>query len=162
LYAGLRGRELAARLDGLFAEVESVVGRHESQPAGAFGPAFVASLITIVREGVEVILILTMLFALVSKTVLARSGRVGGTAAWEPNSALDAPSPDRNDPRARGAIWWGVAAAAAASLATALALNLIVATAQGSAREILEGVVMLVASGVLFYVSYWLISHAQA
>ena len=41
-------------------------------------------------------------------------------------------------------------------------MNLLVTTAQGSAREILEGVVMLVASGVLFYVSYWLISHAQA
>ena len=86
LYAGLEGHELAARLDRLFAEVEAVVGRHESQPAGAFGPAFVASLVTIVREGVEVILILTMLLALVSKTALARPGGVGETPPGNPRA----------------------------------------------------------------------------
>ena len=39
----------------------------EAQPVGLFGSAFLASFITIVREGVEVILILTMLLALVGK-----------------------------------------------------------------------------------------------
>jgi len=52
--------------------------------------------------------------------------------------------------------------AAVASLATAVVLNVVVITAQGAAREVLEGVVMLAASGVLFYVSYWLISHLEA
>ena len=32
----------------------------------------------------------------------------------------------------------------------------------GAGREILEGLVMLVAAGVLFYVSYWLVSQAEA
>ena len=55
-----------------------------------------------------------------------------------------------------------MALAVAASLATALALNVLVASVQGAAREILEGLVMLAASGVLFYVSYWLISQLEA
>ena len=60
------------------------------------------------------------------------------------------------------AIWCGVALAVIASLVTAAALNLTVSSMQGRAREILEGVVMLVAAGVLFYVSYWLVSQAEA
>ena len=35
-------------------------------------------------------------------------------------------------------------------------------SASGEVREILEGVVMLVASGILFYVSYWLVSQLEA
>jgi high-affinity iron transporter len=50
----------------------------------------------------------------------------------------------------------------AASLATALGLNLLVSATQGRAREILEGGVMLAAAGVLFYVSYWLISQVES
>jgi high-affinity iron transporter len=45
---------------------------------------------------------------------------------------------------------------------TAIALNILVKHSQGAAREILEGVVMLAASGVLFYVSYWLVSQLEA
>ena len=41
-------------------------------------------------------------------------------------------------------------------------LNVLVISASGAVREILEGVVMLVASGILFYVSYWLISQLEA
>jgi high-affinity iron transporter len=37
-----------------------------------------------------------------------------------------------------------------------------VISASGAVREILEGVVMLAASGILFYVSYWLISQLEA
>jgi high-affinity iron transporter len=37
-----------------------------------------------------------------------------------------------------------------------------VATAQGRTRELLEGLVMLLAAGVLFYVSYWLISQSES
>jgi high-affinity iron transporter len=55
-----------------------------------------------------------------------------------------------------------VAIAAAASLATAVALNRLVDSARGAAREGLEGAVMLAASAVLFYVSFWLISNVQA
>jgi high-affinity iron transporter len=140
LSAGLNGEKLADRLDGLALEVEHLINQIEARPAGTFGAAFIESLITIVREGVEVILVLAMLFALVAKASPSATTRVPALRA----------------------IWWGVALAAVASLATAASLNLLVYSMQGRAREILEGLVMLLAAGVLFYVSYWLVSQAEA
>jgi high-affinity iron transporter len=148
---GLKGEGLTARLDGLYAEVQDLVARQQARPAGAFGTAFFESLVTIVREGVEVILVLAMLIALVVKA----SGTARGT-----DDAGGAPDLARAG--AMRAIWMGVALAVVASLATAAALNLLVASVQGRAREVIEGLVMLVAAGVLFYVSYWLVSQAQA
>ncbi len=148
LFAGLKGTELTDRLDGLYAEVETLVTRLEARPAGTFGTAFFESFITIVREGVEVILVLAMLIALVTK---ATSPGVKAAGVEERHSRV----------RALHAIWWGVAMAVVASLATAAALNLLVYSVQGRAREVLEGLVMLVAAGVLFYVSYWLVSQAE-
>lgn len=133
--SGLHGPALATRLTGLRSDIESALDRSEAQRAGTFGPAFFASLITIVREGVEVILILTMLLALVSK-----AGQVGGLRA----------------------IWWGVGLAVLASGLTAVGLNRMVASAQGRTRELVEGLVMLAAMGVLFYVSFWLISQSES
>ncbi len=132
---GLKGERLGSRLLALHDETTSTLNRSRSIPEGLFGPAFAASLLTIVREGVEVILLLTMLLALVAKT-----GQASG----------------------RRAIAWGVGLAIVASAATAIALNMMVASAQGRTREILEGAVMLAAAGVLFYVSYWLISQAES
>ena len=74
--AGLKGDALSARLDLLRGEVERLVTGLESQPAGQFGSAFAASFITIVREGVEVILIVAMLLALVGKATSAVGTRV--------------------------------------------------------------------------------------
>jgi high-affinity iron transporter len=135
LDSGLKGPELAAELDGLRAEVGSALGRSEAAAAGSFGLAFVNSLVTILREGVEVILLLAMLFALVAKV---------------------------GQPRARSAIGWGIAAAVLASALTAWGLNRLVAWSPGRTREVVEGAVMLAAAGVLFSVSYWLISQSQA
>ena len=146
---GLKGEELAGRLDRMSADVEALLATLEARPAGAFGTAFFESLITIVREGVEVILVLAMLIALVVK---ASQSPAGAAAA----SAVDARG------AAMRAIWLGVALAVVASLATAAALNLLVASVQGRAREVIEGLVMLIAAGVLFFVSYWLVSQAQA
>ena len=113
--AGLKGAELSASLDGLTGEVRAALDRSEARGVGAFGPAFAASFVTIVREGVEVILLLTMLLALAAKT-----GQAGTTRA----------------------IAWGVGL--------------------GRTRELVEGGVMLAAAGVLFYVSYWLISQSES
>jgi high-affinity iron transporter len=55
-----------------------------------------------------------------------------------------------------------VAVAALASIGTAIALNSLIVSAPGVAREMLEGFVMLLAAAVLFYVSYWLISRFEA
>jgi high-affinity iron transporter len=133
--AGLKGNELAAALGDLQDEVKGVLGRSEARGAGAFGPAFAASLVTAVREGTEVILLLAMLIALAAK-----AGQAGALRA----------------------IAWGVGLAVLASAATALGLNLMVASAQGRTREVLEGGVMLAASALLFYVSYWLISQSES
>jgi high-affinity iron transporter len=149
LFAGLAGTELTARLDGLADEVEALVSRLETRPAGTFGTAFFESFVTIVREGVEVILVLAMLLALVTKATPA--------SVKADTAGLEA----QGRSRALRAIWWGVALAVLASVATAAALNLLVYSMQGRAREILEGLVMLVAAGVLFYVSYWLVSQAE-
>lgn len=131
----LKGESLSERLDALQGEAKAALNRGAAQSAGAFGPAFGLSFVTILREGVEVILLLTMLLALAAKTGQAR---------------------------ARRAIAWGVALAVLASAATALGLNLMVSSAQGRMREVVEGGVMLVAAVVLFYVSYWLISQSES
>ena len=131
--AGLRGEALAGELAGLQKDVSDALDR--VRLGGSFGAAFVASLVTILREGVEVILLLTMLIALVAKT---------------------------GQPKALQAIRRGILAAAIASVITAIGLNLLVATAQGRAREQIEGWVMMIAAGVLFYVSYWLISQTES
>jgi high-affinity iron transporter len=133
---GLRGAELDAELAALAGDVQAAIDRGEASNRSAFGLGFVASLGTILREGVEVILLLTMLAALVG-----RAGRPRGAVA---------------------ALWWGVALAVVASAATAVGLNTLVSGARGRARELVEGLVMLTASGVLFYVSYWLVSQAES
>jgi high-affinity iron transporter len=143
--AGLKGKPLAATLAALQTEVESALDRSAAEPAGTFGPAFAASLVTILREGVEVILVLTMLIALVTRT----SQRESEVGAQTRTGALRA-------------IAWGVSLAVVASLGTALALNRLVASTQGRTRELIEGFVMLLAAGVLFYVSYWLISQSES
>ena len=72
------------------------MGRSASEAAGTFGPAFAASLITILREGIEVILLLSMLVALAVKTGEgpARSracGRSAGAWRWRSSPALARP-----------------------------------------------------------------------
>src|SRR5262249_23482383 len=137
--SGLKGAALATELDAFRADVAEAVARLDATPTSAFGPAFLASLGIILREGVEVILLLGMLVALAAKAAGAE-GRRG----------------------AFGAIRGGVAGAVVASVATALALNLLVASSRGSARELIEGLVLLAAASLLFYVSYWLVSRSQA
>jgi high-affinity iron transporter len=94
---------------------------------------FAKSLLLIVREGFEAILVIGAIMA-----VLARAGAAGR----------------------RRHVRWGIAAALAASLGTAALLEgaLRVTPAQ---REALEGGVMLVAAALLFYVSYWLVSKVE-
>ncbi len=166
--AGLSGERLGARIDLLSTEVEKLVAQLEAQPAGLFGSAFAASFITIVREGVEVILILAMLLALVGKAT--NPARVQTPGESDRSAASPGATGEQDlthavkelKKRAERAIWWGVAAAALASVLTAIALNLVITSAPGAARETLEGAVMLVAAAVLFYVSYWLVSRFEA
>ncbi len=106
---------MQSELAALQTEVESALGRSAERAAGTFGPAFAASLVTIVREGAEVILVLAMLIALAVKT--------GTESETEPGP--------QHSSHALRAIAWGVALAVVASLGTALGLNLLVTRHRG-------------------------------
>lgn len=134
--SGLKGEDLERELGALHQSASVAMEKAEEGASSVFGLAFAASLGTILREGVEVILLLSMLVALVAK-----AGRPRGAMA---------------------ALWWGVGLAVVASAGTAVGLNMVVSGARGRSRELMEAVVMLAASGVLFYVSYWLISQSES
>ncbi len=96
---------------------------------------FLYSLTIILREGLEALLIVTAIIA-----YLVKSG-----------------NKDK-----MGIVYSSLSVAVILSFATAWVMNVIFGAAAGQNRELLEGITMLVAAGLLFYVSYWLLSNAQA
>ncbi|MDR1914480.1 MAG: FTR1 family iron permease [Clostridiales bacterium] len=96
--------------------------------------AFFASLLIITREGFEAILIVGAIIA-----YLVKSG---------------------NESKVH-AVYWGSLAALGASVVMAFILNSL-SGANGANQEIVEGVTMLVAVVVLFYVSNWMVSKAES
>jgi len=105
----------------------------ETHSANHFSTAFIQSFTILLREGFEALLIVTALL-----TYLRRS-----------------PTPEKSK-----VIYNGVFLALAASAITALLFSTLLKNA-GSHREAAEGITMLIASGVLFYVSYWLFAKRQ-
>ncbi len=105
-----------------------------TRPTGSGFKAFWQSLLIILREGFEAILVIGAMAALLIKT--------------------------GNRQRLRS-LWLGSAWGLVASAATALALKTLLSAAPMS-RELIEGLTMLVAVAVLFSVSYWLISKVEA
>jgi high-affinity iron transporter len=101
--------------------------------SGGWG-AFFQSLLIIVREGFEAILVIGAVVAFLIK--MGHRERLRS-------------------------IWTGVAFGVVASAATAIVLATVFAHLPAS-REIVEGVTMLIAVAVLFSVSYWLISKVEA
>ncbi|MEJ2151785.1 MAG: FTR1 family protein [Gemmatimonadota bacterium] len=97
------------------------------------GSIFLNSFGILVREGLEALLICTALAAAVAKAGSRQSVR---------------------------AIWLGAATAIVVSIATAFAVERILQQTEAD-QEAIEGVTMLLASAVLFYVSYWLLSKLQ-
>lgn len=112
-------REDANQLDG---KEESAAG------------TFIASLLILVREGFEAILVIAAI-----ATYLVRSGNKEKT----------------------GIVYWSAIAAVIASVALAIGLQYAFELS-GANQEILEGVAMLTAVVVLFFVSNWMISKAEA
>lgn len=94
---------------------------------------FITSLIIILREGFEAILVVSALAA-----YLRKSG---------------------NEDKVK-TIYGGALVAILASIITAVMLRTVIKLT-GAEMEALEGVVMLTATAVLFYVSYWLISKVE-
>lgn len=103
------------------------------RPSGAW-EAFLQSLLIIVREGFEAILVIGAVVAFLIK--MGHRERLRS-------------------------IWLGIALGLVASFATAILLQTVLSAIPAS-REIVEGATMLVAVAVLFSVSYWLISRVEA
>lgn len=121
----------AAR-DAIVAKLPSVVAL--TYHASTAWAAFFQSLLIILREGFEAILVIGAIAAFLIKT--------------------------GNQNRLR-AIWWGAGLGLVASAATAVVLQTALRAVPGS-RDLIEGITMLVAVAVLFSVSYWLISKVEA
>ena len=102
-------------------------------PASGFG-AFLQSLLIILREGFEAILVIGAVVAFLIKTGHRERLR---------------------------SIWTGVLMALGASALTAIVLATLL-RALPATREVIEGATMLLAVFVLFSVSYWLISRVEA
>jgi high-affinity iron transporter len=111
--------------------LDDAVARLTAQPSTTL--LFGQSLVIMLREGLEAILIIGALVAVLGKAGASERKREMG---------------------------WGVLAALAASGVTAVAFATMfqAATAQ---QELIEGVTMLLAAAVLFWVSYWLVSKIE-
>jgi high-affinity iron transporter len=132
-----RGAPPAQVLQGwekLRSRVESVAAGLAEKKSEGFWTLLLQSFLILLREGFEAILVITALI-----TYLKRQ--------------------DQDDKLPY--IYHGVAWAVVASVLTAGLLS-VVFEVSGTVQEALEGLTMLVAAGVLFYVSYWLISKREA
>ena len=146
---------LVASMERHFADFKGAVRRHDlggaqgardaialdlpqivelTRPTSSGWGAFLQSLLIIVREGFEAILVVGAVVALLIKTGHRERLR---------------------------SIWFGVAIGIVASAATAIILQTVFSHIPAS-REIVEGITMLIAVAVLFSVSYWLISKVEA
>jgi high-affinity iron transporter len=105
-----------------------------TRPTEGGWSAFLQSLLIILREGFEAILVVGAVVAFLLKT--GNRDRLGS-------------------------IWVGVGLGLVASAVTAVILKTLLA-AMPASREIIEGATMLIAVAVLFSVSYWLISKVEA
>src|SRR5213076_846470 len=138
-FAALRARAAGGagheELDAIHARLLSGLERAERLVAdrGSAANLFMESFVLLLREGFEAILLVAALM-----TFLAKAGAV-----------------ERRRHVAQGA--W---AAVGASVVTAAVVELLFEITPGQ-REGLEGVTMLLATAVLFYVSYWLLSKIE-
>jgi high-affinity iron transporter len=126
---------LAATWSELHPLLEQGAQRLGAAPAAnGFVAAAMQAALIVLREGAEAMLVIAAL-----ATYLRRSGQHGHLAA----------------------LWTGVGAALAASLATAWAFSTLLAGA-GAARELIEGACLLAAAALLAWVSLWIYSRREA
>jgi high-affinity iron transporter len=124
-------KESLALLSTYIAEDAAALDKSGDSPWAAF----IGSLVIILREGFEAIIIVGAIIAYLLK---------------------------RGDRKNIRAVYWGCLAALALSVALAWLLNVALSSVQGQGQEIIEGVTMLVAVAVLFYVSNWMVSKVEA
>jgi high-affinity iron transporter len=121
-------------LDTLAAYLREDAALLDSRVESALG-VFLASLLIILREGFEAIIIVGAIIA-----YLLKSGNKKSTLP----------------------VYWGSLIALGVSVIMAWVLNRITSVAGGQNQEIIEGATMLLAVVVLFYVSNWMVSKAEA
>src|SRR5260221_2191386 len=138
-FASLRARAGAGagsdELDAIHARLLAGLERAERLVADRSSGAnlLMQSFVLLLREGFEAILIVAALMAFLAKAGAVERRRHVAQGAW---------------------------AAVGASLVTAAVVELLFEITPGQ-REALEGVTMLLATAVLFYVSYWLLSKIE-
>jgi high-affinity iron transporter len=121
---------LSLLISYLKADADQLDGKGESALGVFFG-----SLLIIVREGFEAILVVGAIVAYLLKS--------GNKKSTKP-------------------VYWGALIALGFSVIMAWILSRITSVAGGQNQEIIEGATMLVAVVVLFYVSNWMVSKAEA
>jgi high-affinity iron transporter len=121
-------------LDTLANYLKEDAAQLDSKVENALG-VFLGSLLIIVREGFEAIIIVGAIIA-----YLLKSGNKASVKS----------------------VYWGSLIALVLSVAMAWILNALTSTASGRNQEIIEGGTMLLAVVVLFYVSNWMVSKAEA
>lgn len=126
-------KEVRASLDSLVKMLREDGNQLDGKEESAMG-VFMASLLIIVREGFEAILVIAAIAA-----YLIRSG---------------------NGRQTRTVYMSGIAALVASALA-AVALQYVFQVS-GADQELIEGIAMLLAVVVLFFVSNWMVSKAEA
>lgn len=121
-----QGREVLALLD----EAARQLGGDGLGPAGAF----TASLVILLREGLEAILVVAALLAFVRRTGRPEAAR------WLHFGWILALA-------AGGGLWW---------------LSTHVIAIGGGTREQTEGIAALLAAAVMFYLGFWMHQHSQS
>ncbi len=131
--AGKSNEEVRASLDELIQLLREDANQLDGKKESAMS-VFLSSFLIITREGFEAILIVGAIIA-----YLVKSGNKQKTAA----------------------VYWGSVIALGASVLMAFILNGL-SGASGANQEITEGVTMLIAVAVLFYVSNWMVSKSES
>lgn len=131
---GVAADDLKSSWLDLRSKLQEAAALYGKEEADGFLPVFVKSLLILVREGAEAMLVVGALAA-----YLRRAG--GSDRIW--------------------VLYTGVGIAIPLSLLTGWALTGALQAA-GTSRAVLEGITMLLAAAVLFYVSFWLYSKREA
>ncbi len=126
--------EVQQAWNNLYQRLRETADAQREDQGGSFWSLLLQSFLILLREGFEAILVVTAL-----TTYLRRQGAEQQLSV----------------------VYLGIGLAVVASLLTAW-LFTAVFSLSGAAQEALEGVTMLLASAVLFYVSYWLISKSES
>lgn len=133
-----RGRapaELQKAWQQLRTELQITANDYSKIEADGFWSLVLQSFLILLREGFEAMLVITALV-----TYLRRQGAQAQIPV----------------------IYYGVGIALVASVLTAWVLQSVFQISGGATQEALEGITMLIAAAVLFYVSYWLISKSES